>query len=335
MKTSRLIASFVVVLLVFSVISCKYDSKGKNTVLPNVTGSASELIVVLDKAVWEEPIGKTYTEILKDDYPMIPQPEPVFDVVLVSPANFSGIFQTHRNIIVTNVSSGNQKAQIVVQRDVWATPQIVVNVVGPTYPAIAEMLLTEKDRLIQLIEQAERDRVVTNATKYEEEGLRLLLEKKFGVSMTFPKGYRLNKDTTDFVWISHETPHTSQAILIYSYPYTEKNTFSAEYLIEKRNHFVNKLIPGPTTGSYMTTFTEIPPEYSPIQYKDRYFGRLRGLWDVHAHAMGGPFISLTTIDEANQRVITVEGYVYAPRFKKRNYLRQVEALLYTFSLIEK
>ena len=85
----------------------------------------------------------------------------------------------------------------------------------------------------------------------------------------------------------------------------------------------------------MTTFTEIPPEYSPIEYKDRYFGRLRGLWDVHAHAMGGPFISLTTIDEATQRVITVEGYVYAPCFKKRNYLRQVEALLYTFKVNEK
>lgn len=335
MKKLRIIASLAFVLLVALGTSCKYDSKGKSTVLPNVTGSASELIVVLDKAVWEEGIGKTYLEILKADYPMIPQPEPIFDVVLVSPVNFSGIFQTHRNIIVTKVNGEQTKAQIVVQRDVWAIPQIVINAVGPTYPAIAEMLQNEKDRLVQLIEQAERDRVVTNATKYEEKGLRLLLEKKFGVSMIFPKGYRLNKDTTDFVWISHETPHTSQAILVYSYPYTEKNTFTASYLIDKRNQFVNKLVPGPTAGSYMTTFTEILPEYTAVEYKNRYFGRLRGLWDVHAHAMGGPFISLTTIDEANQRVITVEGYVYAPRFKKRNYLRQVEALLYTFNVVEK
>jgi hypothetical protein len=84
----------------------------------------------------------------------------------------------------------------------------------------------------------------------------------------------------------------------------------------------------------MVTESIIPPSFKPLMFKGRYFGQLRGLWDVYSHPMGGPFISLTTIDEERNRVITVEGYVYAPRFKKRNYLRQVEALLLTLTLLD-
>jgi hypothetical protein len=194
------------------------------------------------------------------------------------------------------------------------------------------MLYEERDRFVQLLEQAERDRVVNNAIRYETKGLRMLLEKKFEISLYFPKGYQLKIDTTDFVWISYETPDISQGVFVYQYPYTDDQTFTADYLVEKRNSFVNKYVPGPTAGSYMITETIISPVFQPFMYKDRYFGQLRGLWDVYAHPMGGPFVSLTTVDEAKNRVITIEGYVYAPRFNKRNYVRQLEALLLTFAL---
>lgn len=319
----------------FLINSCKEGSGGKKSILPNVTGAAGEVIVVLEKNAWEESIGLIYKDILKQEYPMIPQSEPIFEMVMIPPSGFSEIFKSHRNIIITKVGNEFEKAQIVPQRDVWSSPQTVLNIVGPTFPAIAEMMEKERERLVQLLEQAERDRVVQNAIKFEAVGLRDHLSRKFGISMYFPKGYKLNVDSTNFMWISHETPDISQGIFIYEYPYTDANTFSVDYLVEKRNSFVNKYVPGPTKGSYMITETIIPPVFKPLMFKGRYFGQLRGLWDVQNHAMGGPFISLTTIDEVNQRVITVEGYVYAPKFKKRNYVRQVEALLLTFDLIKK
>jgi len=43
--------------------------------------------------------------------------------------------------------------------------------------------------------------------------------------------------------------------------------------------------------------------------------------------MGGPFFSMTMYDEPNQRIVTVEGYAYAPYFDKREYIREVEAVV--------
>ena len=45
--------------------------------------------------------------------------------------------------------------------------------------------------------------------------------------------------------------------------------------------------------------------------------------------MGGPFVSLITKDEVNNRFVMIDGFVYAPKEDKRELLRQVEAILYT------
>jgi hypothetical protein len=44
---------------------------------------------------------------------------------------------------------------------------------------------------------------------------------------------------------------------------------------------------------------------------------------------GGPFISLTTLDEKRNRVVTIEGYVFAPNSPKRELIRDLEAILYS------
>ena len=48
--------------------------------------------------------------------------------------------------------------------------------------------------------------------------------------------------------------------------------------------------------------------------------------------MGGPFVSHIRLDEKNQRVVVAEGFVYAPETNKRNYIRRMEAALFTLRL---
>jgi hypothetical protein len=48
--------------------------------------------------------------------------------------------------------------------------------------------------------------------------------------------------------------------------------------------------------------------------------------------MGGPFISFIIDDVKNDRVIHIDGFVYAPQFKKRDYIRQLEAILHSIKM---
>ena len=46
--------------------------------------------------------------------------------------------------------------------------------------------------------------------------------------------------------------------------------------------------------------------------------------------MGGPFIDHIFYDKSGKNLIFLECFVYAPRYDKRNYLRQVESIIYSF-----
>lgn len=313
--------------LLWLLSSCSQCSDDQTQILQRATGAVSEVIVVLEKDVIEESIGLTLKEILMDEYPMIPQSEPLFNVAMIPSANFSHIFKSHRNLVIISIDKNQQEPKIEFRKDVWAAPQTVISISGPTYPAIEKLVVADKERLVQLIEQSERDRFMRQVKKDHSASLQKFAEEKFGLSMYFPKGYALNLDTTDFAWISYETTKTSQGIFIYQYPYVDNNTFTSEYLVEKRNDFIHRFVPGPTGNSYMSTETLIPPTFKSLRFDGRYFGQLRGLWTVIGHPMGGPFISLTTIDEENNMVITIEGYVFAPGLNKRNFIRQVDAIL--------
>ena len=58
--------------------------------------------------------------------------------------------------------------------------------------------------------------------------------------------------------------------------------------------------------------------------KSRGFSR-----DVENNFMGGPFISYSSVDIANRRVVTIDCYVFSPKNPKRNLMRQLENLVYT------
>ena len=73
-------------------------------------------------------------------------------------------------------------------------------------------------------------------------------------------------------------------------------------------------------------------DYEAITLNGKYCGAMRGLWRVEGDMMGGPFVSLARLDEQNNRVIVAEGFVYAPETEKRNYIRRIEAALYTLRL---
>jgi len=48
--------------------------------------------------------------------------------------------------------------------------------------------------------------------------------------------------------------------------------------------------------------------------------------------MGGPFVSHSRVDEVNNRIITAEIFIFAPNDKKRDFVRTMEASLYTLKL---
>jgi len=319
------------IVLLFVLVSC--DSE-QQPLLPQVTGKPGEVIVVIDEYQWNSDIGNFFRNLFSQPVPALPQEEPIYNPIRIASSNFNNIFKSHRNIILTKISSRHQKPRIIVQRDIWAKPQLVINVIGPKDTTTLNYLMENADKLVALLDQAELDRTILNYKRNRAKGIDESLHTKHNLSISVPAGYVIKQDTNNFVWISHDLSDLIQGVLIYYYDYTDSNTFTSEYLIRKRNQFLKKYVPGPNKGSYMSTEELVPVLFGEYTKNDLYVAEMRGLWKLENGFMGGPFISMTSLDQNRNRVVTVEGFVFAPGLDKRNYIRQLEAILHTFKILE-
>ena len=171
---------------------------------------------------------------------------------------------------------------------------------------------------------------------------------KQGYDLLIPEDYVLvensdvriqNSDDVQVLWTCNNKGPMRKDIVVYSFPYTAQEQFSCDSIIAMRNAVLGQLVSAQVAGSHMgTEYKHFPPVSRSVPaLRDTVGGfyavETRGLWKIlDGEAMGGPFVSLTRLDQVNGRVVTAEAFLYAAGQKKRNALRQLEAILYTLQM---
>ena len=324
----RIFQIMAVLACLLALSGCK--DKNKRNLMPNVSGKAGEVLVVIEREHWEGNLGVAIREVLASDTPYLAQREPLFSLSNVPPGSFNNMFKMHRNLLLVNINPQNVSNGVISPNNQWARPQAVVQLSAADAEEALSLFSESGGTIAEFFEQSERDRIIANAKLYEERALREPVEKVTGGILHFPSGYRCRKFTDDFVWIADEKQYTNQTVLVYKYPVSGPDVFTLENIIQARNEVMQANVPGMFDGSYMTTSAAMDPTTRSMRYHGRDFMETRGFWEVHGDFMGGPFVSHSFYSPDGESVIVLEAFVYAPRYDKRQYLRQVEALLYSF-----
>ena len=321
----------IIVLMACLVAICGCKNANKKVLLPNVSGKAGEVLVVIEREQWEGNLGVAIRESLAMDTPYLAQREPLFTLSNVPPGSFNNMFKVHRNLLLLMINPQNASNGVVYKSTVWAQPQAVVQINAADEQQAMDLFQEAAPTIAEYFEQSERDRIIANAKLYEERTLQDPVQQVTGGIIHFPSGYRCRKLTDDFVWIADEKQYIQQYVMAYRYPVpAQGDVFSVENIIAMRNRFMQENVPGMFEGSYMTTSTAQEPTTRSLRFKGRDFMETRGFWEVHGDFMGGPFVSHSFYSKDGKEIIVLEAFVFAPRYDKRQYLRQVESLLYSF-----
>ncbi len=319
----------IAVLSLFFLVSCKENKTP--VVYKNITGKAGELIVVMSKVAWDDKPGHLVRSTLAQAHASLPQEEPLFDVVNIPHEAFKEIFLSTRNILQTRISPIVEKPGVTFTDDLWAYPQATVQIIARSNEEFDTLFRENSGKILSYFLQAEQERLTLNYSKLYDKAVYNSLQQRFGVTLKVSPGFKITSEGKNFSWIRFETPEISQGIMVYFFPYVSDSTFTISYLLSKRDSFLRANVPGPTQGSYMATERAAPPLMQTVRHNGNYAAEVRGLWRVENDFMGGPFILLAELDAYRQRVVVFDGYVYAPSKNKRNYLRQVEAMVYSLS----
>lgn len=335
----RIFYIFVAAISLLATVGC--DSFHTLGAKKTAQGSPYEVLVVCDGREWESPLGEALQGVFATPVEMLNQVEPMFDVVRITARDFKHLLPSYRNILKVLCSADVKETSILAEYDVVASPQIVLTFQGPSVAAMVEYLDKNGKSLLQVLEIAERNRTIEYARKQGARALEKIIRDEFNIDMVLSSGYLFRAESDDFVWASNEYPVASQGFFIYTHPFSGKESIGTEALVKARNAFA-KRIPGPSDGSYMTTVKRIPnieddgyveflPQRKVVKINGRDWVELRGFWEVEKDFMGGPFVSYTTLDERTGELLTLDCYVYSPKYGKRNFLRPLEHLVYGVS----
>ncbi len=312
------------------IVSC--DNSNNKPVKVRSIGNTSEVLLVLQNDSQKDGLIEQEVKkyLGKEQYGLM-QNEPLFDIAHITVNNFSEMFKKHRNILIVNIDKKSTSTKVESFEDRWSSPQRIIRITSPTEKDFVADFPNYVDGIIADYSEAERSRILSVFRPSSKNKVLASVREKFNIDITIPQGFYTAKSEPGFMWIRKEVSEYSQGIIIISEPYEDKEQFSENSIIARTNRYLKQYIPGEGEGTYMAISGEfIPPQIKQVEnYVADYTIEMRGVWDVEHDFMGGPFVSYTFVNPNNSQILTIMGYVYHPNKKKRNLLRQLEAIIYS------
>lgn len=347
---------FLSVLFLFT--SCANEDGKADTYLPEANGQHGEILLLLNNHMWEGEIGPAVIASLttKAEGPYL-RPEPMFSYFRKEPSDLNHLNQLNRNILKFMVATDStyKETAVIIKNNYYAKNQLFVIVKDSDPKRLEDFARNKMGQIIDLFNDFELKQLTRMYSAEPNNGLKELVEGKFDVSIDFPKKTVLKTDRKDFILMKRDrsknllrndasraeggTFWIQQGFMVWSEPYlADSNQLDVASILQSRDSILKKNVAGRVKGTYMAT--EYDPYYKPeakeVSINGQKAVEIRGLWKHDGIVFtggGGPFVQRTFVNKSKTKVVTFCGYIYAPKFDKREFIREVDAVLNTIEII--
>ncbi|MCV6630744.1 MAG: DUF4837 family protein [Flavobacteriaceae bacterium] len=316
---------FLILISSFVLLASCEDTTSTQKTLPDSVGAINEFSLVMPNQQWKGRLGDSIRSYFASPVHGLPTIEPLFNIHHINPQLFSDFVRNSRAVIL--IKNGAE-AGYTIRKDVFARPQTVIQIQGNTEEEIIGVLQEKATEIIELLKQKE----------LEENQRRLLLalssdktlEETFGLKLRIPSYYKVVKQEENFVWIQRQIKKGTMGLVVYALPsgfYTSDSTYVAD-IYKTRDSIGKKYIPGPDPEkNYMISEYNYIPVLNGIEINGLKVAEFKGMWQMFAYPMAGPFVHYIFNDKANDRLLVVEGFMFAPHVDKRNKMFELEAII--------
>ncbi len=328
-----IILLFAAVLL-FSCGGDKKETEKQN--LPSSVGLPCELLVVWDPELQRGDLKDSIESITEGNTPGLAGEESIFRTSNVTPRSMIPELTVMHSQVFFLLDSKQERTRIGVAYDVKARPQIIVQVVAPTADDMRRWLGAKREEIQRLLFDFQVQRLAAQLRKEHSPRVDKDLQQLAGYSVCAPTAMVATKRGQDFLWGSTNRNMEDMNFLFYTYPW-DGEPLTATDFAEHRDSVLKANIPGSKPTQWMTTsrgLNDMPAVTERTLLREGgQMMEVRGLWELHAGYMGGPFVAHVWEDTVTRRVICAEGFVYNPQGNKRDMMRQLEAMLYTLKQV--
>lgn len=324
----RYILPFVALVLLFFSMSCttKRTAPVKSTI-----GDPYDMLIMCDDAVWSGELATAVCDLVEEDIEGLTRPQAHFDIVKqIEPGEASELDKKYGNILILSINPSVEEPTMEIIRNRYAYPQTIVVVSAGNQASATEFITASALDIRDVFETARRKQSNNYYAGHPADQLIEDFKQHTGLDMLIPANfYKATTRDKELLWYIRDYPNKAQYIFAFSYPYTDADDLTAEWLMRTLDNRLATISSKGAVGSYMGVNENGPAVVRDIVIGNREWVELRGWWEVNNDFMGGPFVSFSTLDEASQQITTVMFAIYAPEDPQRNLLRELEYLIYT------
>ena len=277
--------------------------------LPSSTGILSEVIFVVEDALWENQVKDVAFRTFGVPIQGLTQDESSFRVIQVNHSEFKSILKTHKNIVIIakNVPTSNQQ-------DKWANDQLVVQLEFKH----EDNELTKDLNKVKAIFEFREIRILRNSiSKSSQKIQEKHIKEEFNIETLIPSEYTIIKDTVALFWATYNPEKQEEIKHLFVFSFEPKAINLQQEVLQKTDSIFTKYLLGAKQGQHV----KIEDMFSPVYSENTY----RGLWKLNGGFMGGPFLIKTYF--IDKKVVVTVGLIFAPNNRKRKYIKTFEAIL--------
>lgn len=316
-------------MLLWLSFSCDDGANKKSAYVPESSGNINHVTVVMPEKDWKASLGEKVKSELQEIYEGLPLDEPQFSLVYMNPKAFTGFARQNRNIIWFRKDSleGFRLSQ-----NQFARPQILATITGIDTESQAFYFQENTELLKQTLIENERKEKLRRIMKSPT--TENTLSTRFGIELTYPSAYKTFKDTTNFVWIQKEVRKGHLNLIAYTLKENILEGSFNERILNIRDSIGKAYVPGRLDGSYQITERAFRPYFyrAIVDGKQAYL--TKGTWEVANDYMAGPFVNYMIQDTLKNRILVVEGFVFAPTASKRDYMFELNTIISTLKQVD-
>ncbi|NNE25966.1 MAG: DUF4837 family protein [Saprospiraceae bacterium] len=342
--------------LIGSIVGCNSDVTQQLEPKGVALGVMNEIVVIADDELWESAVGDTFRYYFESSYPILPAPEPLFDLRQFTVQELEGQplrKELRTYAILTDLSDEDSETTQMVKRDMgserfnqalssnepgssvgkdkWSRGQLLFYLfgnnrdnlaasIGSNFSAIASRIHKHDEK--QLRSSIYLDRI--------NEGLSIKLQKDFGIKIDVPGEYRVAVEDVDnkTMWLRKDTDEAIINLVFQKLDYTNASQFTKENIIDIRNQFGRTYVTSDLEDNVMIVNTDDLPVYEYARTVDGvYIKELRGTWEMTKDFVAGPFISYLINQESSKSLLFVDAFVLAPGKNKREVMMQLDYII--------
>jgi len=301
-------------LLVLIWTGCANDMNSKFNAPKNAFGQANRLCVIADQEVWEGAIGDSIRYLFGAAYPILPQPEPLFDLQHFTPYELNvdpyrkelraylivgdlsnpespTVKTITKDLGAENLRKAHEQSDfnIKVGYDKWAQGQTLVYLFAQSKDKL--VVASEKNFPAIANKLHKTDKEQFEATIYfggENEPVKQKVKDQFEMDVRIPSDYFVAVQDSESIWLRKETEFISSNIMVHKTAYTSQDQLTKEGIKKMRDQLGKQYISTEIKDTYMrTNDVDLPMLTKAIDLNGAYAIEARGIWDIVNDFMGG------------------------------------------------